>query len=33
MASHGYGDLLSLVTGSVTARVVSGCDLPVLVVH
>ena len=33
MASHGYGDLLSLVTGSITARVVSGCDLPVLVVH
>lgn len=33
MASHGYGDLLSLITGSVTARVVSGCDLPVLVVH
>lgn len=33
MASGGYGDLLSIVTGSVTARVVSGCDLPVLVVH
>lgn len=33
MASNGYGDLLSLITGSITARVVSGCDLPVLVVH
>jgi len=33
MASNGYGDLLSIITGSVTARVVSGCDLPVLVVH
>jgi len=33
MASDGYGNLLSLITGSVTARVVSGCDLPVLVVH
>jgi nucleotide-binding universal stress UspA family protein len=33
MASDGYGSLLSLFTGSVTARVVSGCDLPVLVVH
>lgn len=33
MNSDGYGDLLSIVTGSITARVVSGCDLPVLVVH
>lgn len=33
MASNGYGDLMSLITGSITARVVSGCDLPVLVVH
>lgn len=33
MASNGYGDLLSLVTGSITARVVASCDLPVLVVH
>ena len=33
MASDGYGSLLSLITGSITARVVSGCDLPVLVVH
>ncbi|MCW5592622.1 MAG: universal stress protein [Burkholderiales bacterium] len=33
MASNGYGDLLSIITGSITARVVSGSDLPVLVVH
>lgn len=33
MASSGYGNLLSLIMGSTTARVVSGCDLPVLVVH
>jgi nucleotide-binding universal stress UspA family protein len=33
MTTGGYGELLSLITGSVTARVVSGCDLPVLVVH
>jgi nucleotide-binding universal stress UspA family protein len=33
MASNGYGELISLITGSITARVVSGCDLPVLVVH
>lgn len=33
MSSGGYGDVLSIITGSVTARVVSGCDLPVLVVH
>lgn len=33
MSSGGYGDMLSIITGSVTARVVSGCDLPVLVVH
>ncbi len=33
MASQGYGDILSIVTGSTTAKVVSGCDVPVLVVH
>ncbi|HXN15925.1 MAG TPA: universal stress protein [Usitatibacter sp.] len=33
MASHGYGDILSIVVGSTTAKVVSGCDVPVLVVH
>lgn len=33
MASDGYGNLLSLLTGSITASVVSGGDLPVLVVH
>lgn len=33
MSSNGYGDLLSLITGSITARVISGGDLPVLVVH
>ena len=33
MASNGYGDLMSLITGSTTARVVSGSGRPVLVVH
>ncbi len=33
MASDGYGDLMSLITGSTTARVVSGAGRPVLVVH
>ena len=33
MSSHGYGSVLSLLTGSRTAKVVSECAVPVLVVH
>ena len=33
MATEGYGNLLSLLTGCTSARVVAGCDLPVLLVH
>lgn len=33
MSSHGYGSMLSILTGSSTAQVVSDCAVPVLVVH
>jgi nucleotide-binding universal stress UspA family protein len=33
MSSHGYGSVLSILTGSTTAQVVSDCAVPVLVVH
>ena len=33
MSSHGYGSILSVLTGSTTAKVVSECAVPVLVVH
>ena len=33
MSSHGYGSMLSILTGSTTAQVVSECAVPVLVVH
>ena len=33
MSSHGYGSLLSLITGSTTAKVVAESTVPVLVVH
>lgn len=33
MSSHGYGSVLSILTGSTTAKVVSECAVPVLVVH
>ena len=33
MSSHGYGGALSLFTGSTTAKVVSECAVPVLVVQ
>ena len=33
MSSHGYGSVLSVLTGSTTAQVVSDCEVPVLVVH
>lgn len=33
MSSHGYGSILSVLTGSTSARVASECEVPVLVIH